>query len=1409
MRIHQSGIRRATFVGGIFFVATLALFLMSHLVRADSLSFSGTVTFPNGSPFTEGGGVNIGNSSGWKNSPIYQDGTFSITGVSAGIYTLDVGLNNSSSYANPPQQQVTITQNVSGFHVAVATPVIRGTLANPDGTPTSGCVNVRDRSYTINRNSCPGSDGGFKIGSLDAGEYILSTQPSENSPYVASEQTVTITNPAATLDLGLVRLDTPFVVGTVALPDGTLVPWNDSYSLRLHLSVDLWNSENTVNRHSDFDANSKFKFGQMPAGTYTIHVNIWDTDLYTGSANTTITVTTSGLDMTASPLRLTIPQLVGTVYRPDGVTPMQGVWINLRNSDGSLNQGSSSDQYGKYRIGGLPAGTYSLEVNPPNDQTDVARPDPVSITITTSATTRDITLTAAKKFVQGTVKRSNGTAVSCANVNANRRDGNGWASSSTRSDGSYTLTLTPGSWSIRVEPNYGFSCPQPDWIFLDSEAVVTFSNDGSSQTETVSFVVEKTTAKIVGKVTLKNGTVVTNGNVNANSQTADGRNRWSNAQIKSDGTYTLNLIAGTYDLNVWTSDNRQYVRSQKVTLSNNQTLTANFTVNEKLAHITGVVSSKDGKLLPNIQINGNLDCGPNGCTAWSNTRTDSEGRYDMAVTAGRWFLNFDSGQGAAYVYDGPQVDVAVPTETSTVSGINFSLTYADVTIKGDVVTEDGQIFSDFPGWAYVRPVTVTSDTGMREYGGPVNRGSFEFRVPSRLFSLAEMGVHAPQNSQYSAAAGTPITLVADATIEKNIIVKKNDAAITGRLLGGSGMPLSSCNFRGEVFANTEGGEWHGTQINPDCTYEISLLAGTYRVGSHIEESAGFLNQPQMDNLLTVNPGTRVQYDIKVLAGDARVAVRVLNPDGSPARRVWVNADNHEEVDAMRQSGQQGTSDNNFRGPGNTKSPQDLLNYCSKKEHEKECKDFKLPPGSEGPGKCKDALACTQYCQKHKTECQKTFEGKQPAAAKSVHLSGSVQRLKASIASLKPVKAQATSTDTKDAFDAMIQTGSETNDTGVATISLLSKHQYTINAGVPTESNYMPPKTERVDLTQSTSASLTLFLRESDGSMSGFVTHDGKAVLNGYVGCWGEDSSNNGSPINNGTYKLNYTFGTTYHCNANSSDGTTFLQSEEQMITVATEKKKKVNFTLGEAKFQIPPSVSETFDSTEPHVITLADGTTINIPANALAQSGNVTVNANPTINIRGQKTAQPLGYGYQLEATDADGKAITTFNSSITMCFTYTNEMLTNAGIDESSLVSSYWDSASSSWKLPPNATHDTTNKKICISSNHFTAYALVSTSGKGRGQQLTAVQTSTKNGITKVTVGSGKKKVTITPFPRYKGSVDVVTLIAGKKTGQVIIAGMGDRTSAATIIKVYSLKGKLTQTIRPYGNGYTSGVKL
>ncbi|MBI4414823.1 MAG: hypothetical protein HY566_01120, partial [Candidatus Kerfeldbacteria bacterium] len=635
-----------------------------------------------------------------------------------------------------------------------------------------------------------------------------------------------------------------------------------------------------------------------------------------------------------------------------------------------------------------------------------------------------------------------------------------------------------------------------------------------------------------------------------------------------------------------------------------------------------------------------------------------------------------------------------------------------------------------------------------------------------------------------------------------------------------GLPLQNCNFRGEIYANAPSA-WYGTQVNPDCTYEVSVLAGTYNIGYHFDESAGFLNRPIQNSQVTINPGTRLQYDIPVLAGDVRVSVLLLTPSGEPARRNWINADNHIEIDEQRRAAedQSQNKENAFQGPGGTTSPEELFKFCSKPENEKECSEFKLPGGSEGPGGCKDALACTRYCTEHKKECSKEIDRDPTKKQSGKVVSQSVQIRKSRIASLKPAKVKmfAADQDSDDPFANMINSGSETNDKGVATLTLLSGHCYTFNAGVPPDSSYMPPRSQDLCLSDTTPASLTLTLRTSDGKMSGFVRWNKTAVQNGWIGCWSEDGNSNGTPIMNGTYSLNYAFDTTYHCEANAFDGTKFLRSGQEIVAISREKTKRQDFKLDLSTFEIPPPVSECFDATQPHVITLTDGTTVSIPSNTIATTGTVCVTANPTASVQSSSTARPIGLAYSFEAKDENNKVISTFNNEVTVTFNYNQEQLDEAGVKEESLIPSYWDASSGTWKKPSNLTQkniadspDVGTGIITARSSHFTAYAVVSSGGKAGSNMKTVTTSRAKNGVTTIKVGSGKSLVRFKPFASYTGEVDVQTVEVGGKTKQIIIATQAGSSADATTVKVFSVKGKLLRpSLKPWGGAYRKGAQL
>jgi hypothetical protein len=149
---------------------------------------------------------------------------------------------------------------------------------------------------------------------------------------------------------------------------------------------------------------------------------------------------------------------------------------------------------------------------------------------------------------------------------------------------------------------------------------------------------------------------------------------------------------------------------------------------------------------------------------------------------------------------------------------------------------------------------------------------------------------------------------------------------------------------------------------------------------------------------------------------------------------------------------------------------------------------------------------------------------------------------------------------------------------------------------------------------------------------------------------------------------------------------------------------------------LPETVAFGFDAAEDQALTLADGAQLRIPTGALAPSGQVTVAVRPKEDLADDGGAQPVSFGYRVQAYDANHLPITRFNTPVTIVLPFTAAQLSALGVTADQLVPSYWDEATASWEPVLNvvvsqdaATGDGT---VNIQIDHFTDFALLATSG-------------------------------------------------------------------------------------------------
>jgi hypothetical protein len=210
----------------------------------------------------------------------------------------------------------------------------------------------------------------------------------------------------------------------------------------------------------------------------------------------------------------------------------------------------------------------------------------------------------------------------------------------------------------------------------------------------------------------------------------------------------------------------------------------------------------------------------------------------------------------------------------------------------------------------------------------------------------------------------------------------------------------------------------------------------------------------------------------------------------------------------------------------------------------------------------------------------------------------------------------------------------------------------------------------------------------------------------------------GAALSNGNYELRLLSGMGWQIEAVSSEGSNFLRSPAQALTPAKSPPAQTGPTLVLAiAAPLPESQFFDFAADTDQVLTLSDGSRVQVPAGALAEDNRqVSITVRPLPELAGDGSVTPISFGYRLNAFDlTNGQPITNFLQPITLVIPFTASQLQALGITADRLVPSYWDVASSSWKPVENVTvnvDETGGGTVNIAVEHFTDFSLLASSG-------------------------------------------------------------------------------------------------
>lgn len=496
----------------------------------------------------------------------------------------------------------------------------------------------------------------------------------------------------------------------------------------------------------------------------------------------------------------------------------------------------------------------------------------------------DIALTPAPKVLTLTVTRgSTGAGVSNVQISAFRMNGMSGPGPSATTDatGTATMRMSGGMWGLNLRPGYGQTA---DWVYMGQQLQVNFSDNDSIESSNLGIQVQNATATVTGTIKYPNGTAAANLGLNLRNS--------NNAQIQANtdnnGYFQIKVVAGSYGFDCFLPPNQaQYsCPSSNFTIADNETKDFGIiTLTQKTAIITGSVTC-NGTPLANANVNAFVMNSQGGGSGNPPAQTGSDGSYSLYVTAGTWGVNVSSGNGSNCVSAGGPTTQVTIADNQTVSNINFTLILADVTINGVIKDSNGNSITNFNG--YANAMDASSNTGPgKQFGSPVQGGTFQIKLPSSAMSRATVTVSPPpQGAQYSVKTPATLDIAANQTYSVTLIVGANDASLSGKVKDARGSVVTGA--QGEVFiSNDSNTEFHNARIQ-NGSYSFSLLGGTnWRLGYRIE--GNYMDQPPSPNLISIASGQNATKDIFVTAADATINVTLKDPNGNLVQQGYANA----------------------------------------------------------------------------------------------------------------------------------------------------------------------------------------------------------------------------------------------------------------------------------------------------------------------------------------------------------------------------------------------------------------------------------------------------------------------------------------------------------------------------------------
>ncbi|MBI2304460.1 MAG: carboxypeptidase regulatory-like domain-containing protein [Chloroflexi bacterium] len=1348
-------------------------------VALSIVAIYGRVVLPGTTTPVTGTGVSLYNEnhSFDRYDSVDGNGIFGFGGVPTGNYFIKADVPERpgfDSYADSVPIPVSYTSggpalNVGDVSLSPVAIYGRVVLTGTTVPVTSTHVALYSPDYTFSDHTQTNSSGQFKFGPKPTGDYFIKAdvpeRPGFDSYADSAPNPISYTSGGPALNLGDVPLPLVAIYGRVVLPAGATGA-ADAVTIVSDTHVSLYEesgSMDAIRRDAQTDDNGRFKFGSVPTRNYLIRADVprrSGFEAYANSESVLISYTAGGPALNAGDIPLSFILISGIVYDP-GLSPVPWAWVNLHNFDWSQKWGASTDESGRYRLGGIPGGSYEAEAYAPS-ASPYAQSASVPVTVTPGVTqTLNLYLTRAN--ITGTVNHPDGTPAPHTGIGVSS-GGRRFPGTGTDDGGRFKVGgLISGTYQLEAFPS------SEDSGLYGSSGAVTLNVISNV---TVNTVLTLTVPVLRGRALMPDGSPATRAGVSVHNSDYS---REAHSGTGLDGRFAIsNLSSGIYSLELYVPWGMSGIvpppaRSVAVTAGLTNDVGSIYFL-RATKHLVGLVRSNDGSQVIGAEAHANRNDG----SGFASAFVSSSGPYSftMDLSPGTWMVNLgpDPREGAPqpnWARSGPPESVsfdlgATSEETKT---ITMTVVHATASVYGRLVVPGAT--ASFRGATSFEPHSVSvsfhNTEGLGNWGEVNTDGTFSVPLPGGTYA---MEVHAYRGDWPYAAPGDLRVTVADGEsrnigdvrlLERNARIVgqvKDDAdqgvadmQVSAWLQGGGGWVHTQTITNGVFVLPVISGTWQvEPQPSPDSSYTrtgppttvtvpnggvqtvtlrviatdarilgrvvddvsgnvlsdlygyafvqrehepgpgapierglftINVPAGSYRVSAGFPPGVGYTVMGSVP--VTVTSGGSVSVELRARANDAAITGTIYNINDAPQTGVPV------EIHAMSlQGGQQHTRSDPATAAYRLNVISGTWNMGTWVE-----------PGTGYVVRQRSDNRVTVYSgQTQRWDVTVVRAG--AVVSGTVYDAGGSPLAGAWVGAHEVVNVGA---------GRSIHVGDRTDVLGRYSFRVPGG-TYWIDSRVSQERGLVSPHPVSTTLGVTGTANIDFRFRAADGVISGVVTLDG-VPHRAFVWAWSESGGNNWMPTESGTFTLGVTRGDVWHLGANSEEGTTFYRSEDLRVVVGDSGLATQNITLTVAG-TLPPPESFTFDASQMRIINLSDGTQIQIPAGAMVPTGTVTLRAVPKANLPRERDMRPLGLGYRLSAAKDTGETINSFNSAVTIVFSYTEEQLARLGVTETALVPSYWDDATSSWRPVDNVVVDTVNHRVSFQIFHFTDYGLL-----------------------------------------------------------------------------------------------------